>query len=146
MKRFIAMGAVLLATGAAVYGCRPDSEEGRMKHAEQRAEWMAEKMTDELELTSEQQKVLQEVKRNLLSKRSAMKDLHGGVLSDLFSLTEKGTLTEKEVNEMFEQREAQLKELRSYVVTQYVAFHNSLTPEQRSTLRGKLSRFKDHLH
>lgn len=144
MKRFIAMGTVLLVTGVAMYGCRPDSKEERMKHTEQRAEWLAEKVTDELDLTSEQQKVLQEVKRNLLSKREAMSELHMGVMGDLFSLTEKGTLTEKEVNDTFEQREAQMKELRAYAVTQYVAFHNSLTPEQRSTLRDKLSRFKEH--
>ncbi|NUN68868.1 MAG: Spy/CpxP family protein refolding chaperone [Bacteroidetes bacterium] len=144
MKRFIAMGAVLLVTGAAMYGCRPDSEEERMKHAERRAEWMAEKVTKELKLSAEQQTTLQEVKGNLLSKRKEMKLLQSGVMDDLFSLTEKGTLTEEEVNSMFEAREAQLKELRTYAVTQYIAFHNSLTPEQRNTLRERMAQFRNN--
>jgi protein CpxP len=141
MKRYIAMASVLLVTGVAMYGCRPKSEEDMAKHAEKRAEWIAEKVTDELDLTPEQQKILQQVKTNLLSKRGEMKELHRGVIGDLFVLTGKETLTETEVNGMFEQREAKLKELRSFAVSQYVTFHNSLTPEQRTMLKEKAERY-----
>jgi len=144
MKRFIAMGIVLLITSTAYFGCRTHTVEEREKHVEKRADWVVDKITNELDLTKEQQATLQSIKSEVISKQQEVKLLREGVVHDLFSVLDKETVNEDELNTMFSAREAKLTELRQFAVAKYAQFHNSLTKEQRATLKIKLEKYKKY--
>lgn len=143
MKRIIVMGTVLLVTSAAYFGCRTKTEEETAKHMERRAEWVTEKIADELDLTAEQQVLLKSIKAEVLTKRTDVRELHRGLMNDLFAAAEKESITEEDLNGMFAQREASLTELRKFAVAKYVQFHSSLTPEQRETLKANIGKYKE---
>jgi len=144
MKQFIVMGMVLLVTSTVYFGCRTHREEDSAKRMAKHADWITEKIIDELDLTAEQQKTLNSIKGEIVAKQSEMKLLREGVVNDLFSVLDKETITEEELNIMFSAREEAWKELRQFAVAKYTQFHNSLTKEQRAVLKEKLEKFKKY--
>jgi len=144
MKRYIALGAVLLIASGVYFGCRSHRPEDMAKHAEKRAEWVVEKISEELELTAEQQKTLNGIKDEVLARHRELKELRSGVISDVFSTLDKESVTEDELNAMFAQREAKWKELREFAVAKFTQFHNSLTKEQKIKLKEKLEKFRKY--
>ncbi len=144
MKRFIIVGVILLVSGFATYGCRSHREETAEKRMEKHAEWFVEKITDELDLNEDQQKTLNTIKSEVVAKQGEMKSLREGVMSDVFAILDKESVNEDELNAMFTEREAKLKELRQFAVAKYAQFHNSLTKEQKTKLKEKLEKFKKY--
>ncbi len=144
MKRFIVMGIVLLVTGTAYYGCRSHKEEDSAKQMEKRADWMVEKITDELDLSVDQQRTLNTIKSEVIAKQGELKSLREGVMNDLFAIVDKESVSEDELNATFTEHEAKFKELRQFAVAKYAQFHNSLTKEQKSKLKEKLEKFKKY--
>lgn len=144
MKRFIIVGVILLVSGFATYGCRSHREETAEKRMEKHAEWFVEKITDELDLNADQQKTLNTIKSEVVAKQSEMKSLREGVMNDVFAILDKESVNEDELNAMFTEREAKLKELRQFAVAKYAQFHNSLTKEQKTKLKEKLEKFKKY--
>ncbi|MBI2427616.1 MAG: Spy/CpxP family protein refolding chaperone [Ignavibacteriales bacterium] len=144
MKKYIAMGVVLVLISTAYFGCRSHNDEDRAKHHEKRAEWIVEKITDELDLTAEQQKTLNAIKEEVLVKHNEVKELRSGVMNDLYSVLDKETIDETELNAMFAQREAKIKELREFAVAKYAQFHNSLTKEQKTKLKEKMEKYRKY--
>ena len=59
-------------------------------------------------------------------------------------MLDKETVNEAEVNAMFAQREAKLKELREFAVAKYAQFHNSLTKEQKLKLKEKMEKYRKY--
>jgi hypothetical protein len=102
MKQYVIMGVVLILVGTAYFGCRSHSPEDVAKRHEKHAEWIVEKITDELDLTAEQQKTLNTIKDEVLAKQNDVKELRTGVMNDLYSVLEKETIDETEVGEVQE--------------------------------------------
>ena len=142
MKQYIAMGVVLALVSTAYFGCRSHSPEDVAKRNEKHAEWIVEKITDELDLTADQQKTLNAIKDEVLVKQNEVKELRSGVMNDLYSVLDKETIDETELNAMFAQREAKLKELREFAVAKYAQFHNSLSKEQKIKLKENLEKYR----
>lgn len=144
MKRFIVMGIVLIVTGSVSYGCRSHREETAEKRIEKHAAWFVEKITDELDLSADQQKTLNTIKSEVVAKQSEMKSVREGLMNDVFAIMDKESVSEDELNAMFTEREAKLKELRQFAVAKYAQFHNSLTKEQKTKLKEKLEKYKKY--
>lgn len=144
MKQYIAMGVVLALVSTAYFGCRSHNPEDVAKRHEKHAEWIVEKITDELDLTADQQKSLNTIKDEVLAKHAEVKDLRTGVMNDFYSVLDKATINEEELNAMFAQREAKLKELREFAVAKFAQFHNSLTKEQKLKLKEKFEKYRKY--
>ena len=144
MKNYLAMGMVLAIVSMAYFGCRSHDPEDVAKRHEKHAEWIVEKITDELDLTADQQKRLNAIKDEVLAKQNEVKELRTGVINDLFLVLDKEAINEAELNAMFAQREAKLKELREFAVAKYAQFHNSLTQEQKIKLKEKLEKYRKY--
>ncbi len=144
MKNYIAMAAMLIIAGTAYFGCRSHREEDSVKRAENRAEWIVEKLSDELELTAEQQKTLNGIKDEVVARHKEIKELHSGVYNDVLLVLDKESVTEQELNAMFTQRETQWKELREFAVAKFTQFHNTLSKEQKSRLKELAEKFRRH--
>lgn len=69
------MGVVLALVSTAYFGCRSHNPEDVAKRHEKHAEWIVAKITDELDLTADQQKTLNAIKDEVIAKHAEVKDL-----------------------------------------------------------------------
>lgn len=126
IRRLVALAVVLVC----VSGCRP-------KSAEERAEWMADKISDELDLDDVQKAKLDVVKKAYVESRAKRKserekgfdELRGFIVAEKFE-------TAKAKDMMARVQKGNAEDL-DLLLPKIADFHSSLKPEQKQKA-GKL--------
>ncbi|MGL1935568.1 MAG: hypothetical protein OCD01_11125 [Fibrobacterales bacterium] len=136
MKRHLPVIAVGVASLFMFIGCF------HHKSPEEKAAWIVEEITDELELTEEQQTLLEDVKVQVLEKRSLHereKEKHHTALKEMF-LNE--NMTSDSFIPFIDTHAQKIKEEGQPIWDAFVLFQNSLSKEQREVVVEHLEAFK----
>jgi Spy/CpxP family protein refolding chaperone len=104
------------------------------KHAEQ----VTKRIAKELDLTPEQKTKLESIKTAILARKSEFSGVHTSLQDVFMTQLRSGVADEAKLNQGFEDQDAKIKELRSFLVAEFVAFHGMLNVEQREKLATKL--------
>lgn len=127
----LALAAVGLATGLAACG--------HHRHdPEQRAERIIEKVTEELELTQEQQAKLGAVRDEFISTGKEMRKDRKQARAEFLGLLEQPQLDRARAQTLVNQRLDAIRDHSPQIINALADFYDSLTPEQQKELREHL--------
>ncbi len=130
----IAAGAFLLA------GCH-GRHCGWKNRPEQKAEHIVKRLAKELDLNEDQKTKLDKIKTEILLRKADFKVVHSGIHDEIFSQLKASSVDQGKLNQAFEDREAKMKELRTFLISEFAEFQAILTPNQREKLVAKLQEF-----
>lgn len=131
---------LLLIILAGIFGCSRRSS--HLSH-EKRAEWIVKKISKELDLNDSQNAKLNEIKQDIFNKHQSFSASKSEIMDALKKQLRKDAIDETELNALFESKESEFKEMRTFVISRFAEFHAMLTPEQRAKLADKMSEFHD---
>jgi hypothetical protein len=126
----VAAGALLLS------GCH--GHHGRHGSPEDKAEWITRRLAKELDLTEAQKSRLDKVKGDVLARKDDFRALHAGFHQDVLSQLRAGSVDEAGLNRSLEEREAKVREMRTFLVSEFAEFHGILDAGQREKLAARL--------
>lgn len=135
---YIALVLALLTAGFTV-GCRGH----RHGSPEQKAEWIAEKISDELDFTENQEAKLDQIKDEVLAK---FKEVHTGkkeMHNEVIAKVRNDEITRAYLNSLANKKEALHKKLKPFIIDRVLEVYEMLTPEQRQTLAEKMEDFQE---
>ena len=134
-------GGVLLAS--AVTGCRHGMHYGT---AEERGEWMVQKVSSELELNDTQQARLAEVKDQFLDARRLMKANREQHRAEVLTMLSQPTFDRDKANAMVGQQIETVNTRAPVVINAIGNFWESLDADQRAELRAFIEDNMAHHH
>ena len=108
---------------------------------EKKAEWVVKKISSELDLDESQNAKLEEIKSDILAKHQNFGGMKSEIWKEISTQVKSENINEEKLNALFADKEAQFKEMRTYLVTKIAEFHSILTPEQRLKLAEKMNDF-----
>lgn len=129
MKKFKLLMIVLslsLATSAVYAG-----KKGNRGNPEERQKQMVEKVTKKLELNDEQQGKLKDLMAAVKKKREQMKEGRKEGQAEVKTLLLAEKLDKAKLKSLFEKRHEALKSNSDEVLDKLIAFHGSLSPDQK---------------
>jgi periplasmic protein CpxP/Spy len=138
MKHLIKIFSILLIALVAIVNCRHRS-------LADRADWIAKRISSELDLNDKQKAELQRIKKEILDKRKELDvKLIPEEIIDQIRLTQ---IDEGKVNKAFETSGTKRDQMRIFMTKKFIEFHAVLTPEQRNKLADRISELlKKHSH
>jgi protein CpxP len=141
-----AMAGLVLAGGALLTGCGHHGPCGwGHQSPEKKAQWMVNRISQELDLTEAQKTKLNSIKDELLKKKAEFKADHRSLAAELKAQILSDKLDQDKINQLFVSRQAKHEEMRKFFIVQFAEFHAMLTPQQRAKLAEKLEKFHGHL-
>lgn len=115
-------------------------KEHRMGHKGMMGERMVKKMTRKLDLTEDQQANLQALVDQMKAKREAKREDRGEKKAEMLTLLDGATLDQAKMVDSINARIAERQEGVKDMVAAVAQFTDSLTPEQRATLKEHLEK------
>jgi Spy/CpxP family protein refolding chaperone len=140
VRRFARIAFPLLAlTAGAIFlaGCR-GRHCGWRSSPEQKADHIVKRIAKELDLTPDQRTKLEKIKVDVLARKADFSAIHAGIRDEFFSQLRSPKVDEAKLNQSLEDREAKMKEMRSFMVSEFAQFHAMLDSTQREKLASKL--------
>ena len=137
----IVLAVLLLLIAAFAVACA--KHRFQSKSPEEKAEWVVQKISGELDLDEAQEAKLNEIKTELLAKHKSFKGDKEQIWDELHTQLRSDKIDQEKVNSIFTEKEAQFSEMRAFAVTKFAEFHAVLTPEQKNTLVEKLDKMHD---
>ncbi|NOR51489.1 MAG: hypothetical protein GQ470_02615 [Gammaproteobacteria bacterium] len=135
----IAAGALVMIT--TISGC------SHFRSPENRAQWMVEEVTDELELTETQQLKLKTLSDEMLSTRTSMKEQFGESREQMVSLFDYPMLNQDKALKIIKSHTQMVDEQAPVMVTAFADFYDSLDSEQQIEVREFMQKHNDrHEH
>ncbi|MDB5103524.1 MAG: hypothetical protein JWP91_1213 [Fibrobacteres bacterium] len=136
---------VLAITAGALFlaGCR-GRHCGWNSSPEAKADHIAKRVAKELNLTAEQKSKLDKIKADILSRKGDFQAVHAGLKETLLGQIRSPSVDQAKLNQGLEDREAKIKELRSFMVAEFAEFHAMLDSAQREKLASHLERMERH--
>lgn len=130
---------LLAITAGALFlgGCR-GGHCGWKSSPEDKANHIVKRISKELDLSAEQKTKLEKIKVEVLAKKEDFKSLHMGMRDMLLSQLRAPKIDEAMVNQSLDEREAKMKELRGFMVTEFAEFHAMLDSTQREKLASRI--------
>ncbi len=113
---------------------------------------MLDKMTKDLNLTTDQKtqvdQLKAEIKAKMDAKKEANKDKDGRKQNaeDFANLFKQNTLDKQAVQDLAAKRDKDREDMKSFMMDELVKFHDILTPDQRSQVADKIMDFANHKH
>ena len=131
--------AILLVTvlGFVIAGC--STHHFSNKSPEEKAQWISEKISKELDLNDSQNAKLKEIETDILTKYKEHGDTKAELWNELNKQLNSDNIDEQSLNETFAAKEKQFSEMRVLLVSKFAEFYAVLTPEQRHELSEKLN-------
>lgn len=108
---------------------------------EKRAEWMVKKIANELDLNESQKKEVNRIKDEILAKHKSIKEDHHQMYETILAQVKGESVDETLLNQLFQDKEDQFKEMRSFMISKFAEFLKILTPAQREILIKKMNQF-----
>lgn len=140
-KRSIAMiaGGALITVG--VVACNHGMHFGT---AEERGEWMVQKVSKELALNPVQQARLEAVKAGFLEMRSSMRSDREQTRSEVMAMLQQPTLDRDKANAIVAQYLEKAGTQSPRIIDAIADFYDSLDDEQRAELTGFIQHKMEH--
>ncbi|MFH1197570.1 MAG: Spy/CpxP family protein refolding chaperone [bacterium] len=127
------------------FGCsRHRCSHFSMDTREKMIEFAMEKISDELQLTEEQQTRLNQIKDEIVTKHKPMQTKMEDAFDFLQSEIKKDRIDETLLKNKMEDIHAGKEEMHSFMLSKFVEFHTLLTKEQKEILAGKLNKFNEY--
>lgn len=140
---FVIGGALLTAT---VVACNHGMHFGT---AEERSEWMVQKVSKEMELNSMQRDKLVELRDELLSLRKELRDDRAQLSTDVLAMLQQPTLDREKANTIVSGRLATVNARSPAIIDAVANFYDSLNDTQRDEIREFIQHKieqRDHRH
>ena len=118
----------------------------RLGTAEERGQWMVEKVSKELELDALQQANLAEVKNEFLSLRAELRDDRSQMKTEVLAMLQQPTLDREKVNVIVNKKIATIDSRSPVIIDAVADFYDSLDDAQRSELREFIQHKFEHHH
>lgn len=132
-------GIGLLSTALVVSACNNYTPE-------ERSEWLTQRVTDKLELSQAQQEMFRPLSKKLVQIRTEMKQHKVEKQNELLAMLSQSTLERGEAISRINQHIDDLQAKTPELVNSFGDFYDSLTDEQRQSLRAQLKGHFDHHH
>ena len=132
-------GGVLLAAGVAA--CHSGHDFGT---AEERGEWMVQKVSRELGLDANQRVRLEAVKDEMLDLRRGMRSDREQTRADVLAMLQQPTLDRARANAIVAQYVEAINAHSPRIIDAFGGFYDSLDTEQRSRLTGAVEKRLEH--
>jgi Spy/CpxP family protein refolding chaperone len=97
-----------------------------------------------LDLNDSQKKEVVRIKDEILAKRKGFKADHHAMFETVLAQVKGESVDEALLNQLFQDKEAQFKEMRGFMISKFAEFHKILTPVQREKLVKKMNEFHEH--
>ena len=131
---FIPLTGILIAVLLTFAGCK--------RHAHHKgAEFMVDYVGEVLDLTDDQKADLDQIKAEFTEKVAQMHADHDAVKAEILVQLEKDEMDAAELKQLAAQHRAKMEELIDQGIDRLVAFHKTLSPEQKAKLVNKLEDF-----
>jgi len=101
---------------------------------EKKIDWLVDKISDELELTDDQKTKLHGIKGDILAREYDFEGMRTDVYDETLSQAAGQSVDQEKLNRLFEEKEAEWKEMRSFLIDNFAEFHGMLNSKQRDTL------------
>jgi protein CpxP len=134
----MALAAVVLAIGVA------SCAHHRRHDPEQYADNMIEKVTEDLDLTQEQQARLGAVKDEFISAGKEMREDREQAREEFMGLLEQPQLDRAKAQDLVNQRLDAIRAHSPQIINALADFYDSLTPEQQKELRERIREKMEH--
>ncbi len=144
LRRISKIAFPLLAiTAGALFlsGCHGHGGFCMRSSPEKRAEHITKRIGKELDLTDAQKAKLDKIKNDILARKGEFSAVHAGLQDVFMTQLRSETVDQGKLNQSFEEREAKMKELRGFLITEFAEFHAMLDASQREKLAGKLQEY-----
>ena len=113
---------------------------------EKKTKWILKKISKELDLNENQKVELKRITDEILIKRQEFKGSHAEIFNTVLAQVNSDTLDQEKLNQLFEGKELEFKEMRFFLISKMADFHSILTPEQRQKLAEKMENFHSKRH
>jgi periplasmic protein CpxP/Spy len=140
VRRFVRIAFPLLAiTAGALFlsGCH-GRHCGWNSSPEKKADHIVKRISKELDLTPDQKTKLDKIKVDVLARKADFQSVHAGLREVFLTQLRSPKLDEAKLNQGLEDREAKMKELRGFLVTELAEFHAILDSTQREKLASRI--------
>jgi len=120
------------------------------KSPQERAQWMVNKLDDELSLTDAQRSKLNALKDEWLTARSTYRKNRGNTRETIDELLSQPVLDQPRILALIKKRTQEVNTMAPQVVSALAAFYDSLTPAQQNKLHHEvtegLKRYQGYWH
>jgi Spy/CpxP family protein refolding chaperone len=110
----------------------------------QRAEWMIQRMTDQLDLNEEQQAKLRAIKTEFETSMKMHDEQRQQLFDRLAANIESPALDKQLLMEVVETRKQAYDDIAPRIVDKVIDFHASLNAEQKKKVAEKMEHFREH--
>jgi len=141
----VVLGVVTIASISGIFfltGC--GGRRGWGVSPEKRADWIATRISKELDLNDTQKNTLNSIKSEILARKLDFRSMNAGAVQAILPQLKSDTLDQAKINSAFQDREAKAKETREFLVAKFAEFHRILTPEQKAKLAEKVEKMTRH--
>jgi len=145
--KILIIGLLLIAIVIGAFfmsGCHRRACTFHRASPEKGAEWVVKRLSSELDLNEKQKKEVNRIKDEILAKRKGFQDDHHQMFETILNQVKSESVDEARLNQLFQDKEAQFKEIRNFMISKFTEFHKILTPAQREKLASKMNEFHDH--
>ena len=144
IKSAIIITIVVIVLGLLVAGC--SKHRFYNKSPQEKAEWVAKKISSELDLDDSQRAKLDEIKTEVLAKQQSFSGIKSELWDEVHKQITSGAVDEQKLNNLFAGKETQFTEMRTFAISKFAEFHAILTTEQRAELAEKMNKMHDRWH
>jgi len=113
---------------------------------EEKANWVVEKITNEIDLQAEQIVKLKDIKNEVLRHVKEHKAKKMEVMDNLIAEIKKPSMDQNFFMALIDQHKANLDQVAPSLIEKVVIFHESLTEQQKLKVVDILEKFKKHHH
>jgi uncharacterized membrane protein len=138
LKSLIIAVLFLIAIGLVVAGC--SKHRWSTKTPEEKAQWITEKISSELDLDDNQYARLQQIKSDILTEYKNHGDFKQDLWQELDHQLATDSIDQQSMNETFAAKEKQFSAMRTVLVDKFAEFYAVLSAEQRAKLADKIEK------
>ncbi len=117
------IAAVLIFTIVLLAGCATTME--------QRADWIAQRIIAELDLTKDQQNSVRQITIGFFQKLNAQKEDRIRLNDDFAALVKSDAVDQAKLDQLWEKMNGLDRELEDFITQKFTDFHKTLTPAQK---------------
>jgi len=138
IKSIIIIVLLVAVLGILVAGCA--KHRFSHKSPDEKAQWLSEKISSELDLDDMQNAKLNQIKSEILARYKQQGDFKTDIWNTFNTQIKGDSIDRQKLNETFASKEKQFSEMRVLMVDKFAEFYAVLTAEQRSDLASKIGK------
>ncbi|MDX1699109.1 MAG: Spy/CpxP family protein refolding chaperone [Melioribacteraceae bacterium] len=140
-KKIIIGGSIvtLLLVGLIATGCKHRACHFN-KSPEEKIEYFVEHVSDELDLTEQQEAKVKNLAEEVHSKIENQKSTTHEVYSTLLGEIKNSSVDKEKLSSVIDNKMNNINEMKPFFIDKFTEFHQILTPEQRNELAEKMEK------